>query len=99
MRATLLVVLVACGNSGEPSSDANGGGDGQSANGLSDRYPGDVGIGGDPAVIWFEPFDLATVAEVTARYDQAQSAGMELDADHPPNSTGNSMRLTAGGNV
>ena len=39
---------------------------------LSDRYPGDLGLGADPAVIWFEDFEAGSVAAVVGRYDQAQ---------------------------
>lgn len=64
---------------------------------LSDQYPGDVGLGGDPAVIWFEDFEEGSVAAVTARYNQAQGmARMQLvtDAAH-----GSALALTAGGSV
>jgi len=65
---------------------------------LSQKHPGDVGIGSDPAVVWYEPFSLASVDAIAARYDAPQNPQrMELVADHPPNSPGNrSMQFTAG---
>ena len=95
----LLVFLVACGGGG-----GGGGGDGgkspdASAGGptLSDQYPGDVGLGSDPAVIWFEDFEEGSVAAITSRYNQAQGmARMQVtsDAEH-----GSALALTAGGAV
>jgi len=64
---------------------------------LSDRYPGDVGLGGDPAVIWFEDFEEGSVGAVTSRYNQAQGmARMQLTTDAPH---GSALALTAGGAV
>src|SRR5688572_23610822 len=64
---------------------------------LSDRYPGDVGLGADPAVIWFEDFEAGSVSAITGRYDQAQgTARMQLVTDAP---SGNALALTAGGSV
>ena len=67
---------------------------------LSDKHPGDVGIGSDPAVVFYEDFSQESVAAVVARYSTAQnSAGMALVADHPPHSPGShAMQFTAGGN-
>ena len=66
---------------------------------LSDRYPCDQGIGSDPDVAWHEDFEAASVAAVTARYnDYKNSAGMALVPDKPSQSCGAaSMKLTAGG--
>ena len=65
---------------------------------LSQKHPGDVGIASDPAVVWYEPFSLGTVAEIAARYDSPQNPQrMELVEDHPANSPGtHSMQFTAG---
>ena len=57
----LAVALVACGDDGGASSGGDGGhvgddsGDGGAT--LSDRYPGDVGIGADPAVLFHDDFE------------------------------------------
>lgn len=66
---------------------------------LADRYPGDVNIASDPAVVWAENFEAATVADVAARYEEAKGqSGMALEQDTPASSTGQrSMRLTASG--
>src|SRR5207245_9053240 len=64
------------------------------------RYPGEGGIGTDPAVVWYEDFDAASVAAVTSRYDQSQGAArMTLVADHAPGSSGMALALRAGGGV
>ena len=66
---------------------------------LSAKYPGDLGIDGDPRVVWAENFEEGTVASVLARYDEHKNApGMSLVADIPAKSGGkSSMKLTAGG--
>jgi hypothetical protein len=67
---------------------------------LADDYPGDDGLGDDPAVVWFEPFDADSVDAVTARYDQAQGqARMELVSDQPAGAGGSAMAMTAGQGV
>jgi hypothetical protein len=68
---------------------------------LSAQYPGDVGIDGDPSVVWHETFEEGNVTAVTARYDSYDNtAGMALVADHPGNSSGtHAMQLTAGGST
>jgi hypothetical protein len=66
--------------------------------GLADKYPGDVGIGADPAVIWAESFEEGSVGAVAARYDQVRSTGMSLVADRPAKSGGAAaLALKAGG--
>jgi hypothetical protein len=97
-----LLFLAACGGSpATPAGDgAPGSGDGNGSGGmlLSDQYPGDVGLGGDPAVVWFEDFEEGSVAQVTARYDQAQGpARMQLVTDHVGGAA--ALALTAGGAV
>jgi hypothetical protein len=110
MRGTwsILGVLIAigCGGGGADGPDGPPGGDGPGDDGggprvLSDDYPGDVGIGADPAVVWYEGFEAATVAAITARYDDAGgTARMELVADQPAASGGASaLALTAGNGV
>jgi hypothetical protein len=66
---------------------------------LSQKYPGDIGIGSDPSVVHYENFTEGSVAAVVTRYNtHKHSAGMSLVADHPVNSPGNhAMQLTSGG--
>jgi hypothetical protein len=98
-RIALLMALAACGDDGGSSGDDAGAEPdaGTSDETLSDQYPGDVGLGGDPAVVWFEDFEAASVDAVTARYDQAQGpARMALVAGGP---AGQAMAMTAGEGV
>jgi hypothetical protein len=73
--------------------------DGGVAMNLSAKYLGDVGIAGDPAVVWAELFDEGSVAAFTARYDTASNpAGMTLLPDVPTKSKSPaSIRLTSSG--
>lgn len=66
---------------------------------LSAKYPGDVGIAGDPSVVWAENFEEGSIAKFTARYDDFKNAaGMALDSDVPAKSSGmKSLRLTSSG--
>src|SRR5262245_15199034 len=51
---------------------------------IASKYPGDVGIDKDPAVVWVENFEEGSVAAVTARYDDKKNeAGMALVPDVP----------------
>jgi hypothetical protein len=79
------------------SSDGSGGG-GTDGGGLASRYPQDVGIENDPAVVWVEDFEEGSVDGVTSRYDDFKNPpGMALVPDVPPGSAGaSSMRMTAG---
>jgi len=106
MRTLLVVSLVALGcGGGSGSTDAGGDGDGDGDGDgggeptLSEEYPGDVGIGGDPAVLWAEDFEEGTTDAVVARYDDYKNqAGMALVGDVPAASSGGaSMQLTASG--
>lgn len=95
---TALVVLL-CGSAAAGVACTSGeSGAAPPAGGLASKYPGDVGMDRDPAVVWVENFEEGSVAAVTSRYEQAQnSAGMALVADVPPRSAGrSSLRLTAG---
>jgi len=98
------MVLAACGGShvaamDAPASDAtrvDGGSGGDPT--LSGQYPGDVGLGGDPAVIWFEDFEEGSVAAVDSRYDQTQGdSRKQLVSDHVGGAA--ALALTAGGAV
>jgi len=66
---------------------------------LSQKYPGDAGLGSDPAVVFYENFEESSVAAVVARYNSYKhSGGMSLVADHPPDGPGNhALQLTSGG--
>jgi hypothetical protein len=70
-----------------------------SAPGFSGKYPGDLGIDKDPAVVWAENFEEGTVDAVVARYDDHKNTpGMTLQTDVPTKSGGkSSMKLVAGG--
>jgi hypothetical protein len=82
------------GNGGTP----NGSGGTPSGSGLSTKYPGDVGIGNDPAVVWTENFEEGSVAALVARYDDSKQAGLGFDTDVPAKSAGSaSGKLTANG--
>ena len=65
---------------------------------LASKYPGDIGIDKDPAVIWAENFEESSVSAVTSRYEDFKNAsGMALVNDVPPKSGGHaSMRMNAG---
>src|SRR5690606_12399524 len=97
-----LLLLAACGgsgggNSGDPDATTPPSDGDASGPTLSDEYPGDVGLGGEPAVIWFEDFEAGSLAAVTGRYDQVQGmARMQLVGDAP---VGSALELTAGGGV
>jgi hypothetical protein len=66
---------------------------------LATKYPGDVGIGADRSIVFWEGFEEGSVSAVVARYDTTDNnAGMTLVSDHPAYSSGHhALRLTAGG--
>ncbi len=68
---------------------------------LSAKYPGDVGMDKDPAIVWMENFEEGSVTAVTARYDDKSNApGMSLAADVPTKSSGkSSMKMTSNGDT
>jgi len=84
----------AAGGSG--GSGASGGSTGA---GIAARYPGDVGIENDPAVVWAENFEQGSVDAVLTRYeDYGNPEGMTLVPDVPAASSGSAaLRLVAGG--
>ncbi len=88
---------------GGPTSSSSGttsqGAGGSSAGeGLAAKYPGDVGIETDPAVVWVENCEAATVDALASRYDQVRTNGMALVPDVPGASSGStSCRFTASG--
>jgi len=69
--------------------------------GIASRYPGDVGIQGDPAVILREDFEEPTLDDLVARWEDVSGrAAMSFDADRPPASAGaRSLRLAGGGHL
>lgn len=69
--------------------------DGAVTGSLSEAYPGDVGMGSDPAVVWFEDFEEGSLAAIAARYDQVRDDGRwELVSD-TPNGNGSALALHA----
>lgn len=65
---------------------------------LAEMYPGDEGIEADPAVVWYEDFEQASVDELVARYDDAKRAGLSFSADVAAASSGTqSVVMAAGG--
>jgi hypothetical protein len=68
---------------------------------LASRYPCDKGIESDPAFVWGENFEEASMTAFTSRYDQVDNVpGMALDSNIPTKSCGaHSMSLTSGGAV
>jgi hypothetical protein len=65
---------------------------------IAQKHPGDVGIGTDPAVVFYEAFLEDSVAAVVARYNTVQGTErMALIPDRPPDSpSSHSMQFTAG---
>jgi len=114
MRSAVLALATAIGACGASEGDQGGGPDGPpvgsdaprpdgatSSDVLADDYPGDLGLGADPAVVWFEDFEGASVPTITGRYDQSQGqARMEFVSDGPAGQGGvQAMALTAGDGV
>jgi hypothetical protein len=61
----------------------------QTGNGLASRYPGDVGIQNDPAVIFAENFEEATMTEIFNRWgDVKNGPAMTRTSDVPAGSPG-----------
>jgi hypothetical protein len=110
MRRFALVVVVACsgpsqnGPDGSVPNDASTDAPAQNdvtppQGTLASKYPGDVGMQNDPAVVWMENFEEGSVGSVTTRYEShANPPGMSLETDVPQKSSGKaSMRMTASG--
>src|SRR5215469_1598020 len=53
--------------------------------GLAQRYPGDVGIEHDPAVVFVEKFNRHSVGDFEKDWSQVRNAGMRLVDDPAPN--------------
>lgn len=110
MRRLAWLLLAACsstpttspdgGTTADASSDVGTQNDvAQQPGTLASKYPGDVGMQNDPAVVWMESFEEGDVTSVTSRYDShANPPGMSLESDVPQKSSGKaSMRMTASG--
>lgn len=72
---------------------------GMAAEGIAARHPGDVGIANDPAVLFTEDFESATIEALSRRWTEAKNPAGEVFAfsdDVPPGSAGGqSLRMTA----
>ena len=68
---------------------------------LATKYPGDVGMQSDPAVVWMENFEEGSATAVGARYDShANPPGLTLETDVPGKSSGKSSgRMTSNGDT
>lgn len=96
-----LTALAGCSPASEPSVAAVSPASAPVSQGgpLAAKYPGDVGIEKDPAVVWHEDFEEPSVTALVERYSShANAAGMRLVADHPQSSSGaHALELVAGG--
>jgi len=84
--------LVACGGSSSGPDGASSGSDGApgsdapSGDGIAAGYPGDVGIGGDPRVVFADDFEsYASADDLTDRWDDAYQNGLLRIATEGPN--------------
>ena len=67
---------------------------------LAAKYPGDIGIGADPAVVWNENFSESSVSAVASRYSTVvNTGGMSLVADIPAHNAAStkSISMKSGG--
>ncbi len=63
---------------------------------LSEKYPGDIGIGSDPNVVFTENFEEGALSLVLDRWEAVQNSGiMSLVPDTPQPSSGNHSILIA----
>ncbi|MEW6755464.1 MAG: hypothetical protein AB1505_31480 [Candidatus Latescibacterota bacterium] len=66
--------------------------------GLAAKYPGDVGIERDPAVLFAENFETGTIEEIGKRWDEVSNKDgrvLALDSDVPSDSRGKrSLQMT-----
>jgi hypothetical protein len=84
------------GNAGASGTGAGSGGSANPSDTLADDYPGDVGLGDDPDVVWFEDFEEGSLAAIADRYDQSRDLGRwELVSDTPSGS-GSALAMRAG---
>src|SRR5512142_324536 len=111
MRRIAWLLLAACSSSPQTSPDGGGTPDAAAADvnqlddvvqqqgTLASKYPGDVGMQNDPAIVWMESFEEGSTSAVTSRYEShANVPGLTLEADVPAKSSGKaSGRMTASG--
>jgi hypothetical protein len=81
------------GGVAQPVSGAT---DAGSGTGLASSHPGDVGLGSDPAVVWFEDFEEGSLTAIAARYDQTRDNGRWQLVSDTPSGTGSALALRAG---
>ncbi|MGH7286334.1 MAG: hypothetical protein ACRELY_32855 [Polyangiaceae bacterium] len=87
------------GSTTQGDGSTSGGEGGTTSTGIASKYPGDVGIENDPAFVWGENFEEASVSDLDARYDSTNNpSGITFDTDLPAKSQGKaSGKFTAGG--
>ncbi|NMB73555.1 MAG: hypothetical protein GYA21_00335 [Myxococcales bacterium] len=85
---------------GDRSADAGDGSDAGGDDGpqdtLSARHPNDVGMGDDPAVVWFEDFEEGSLAAIAGRYDQVRDNGRFTLTSDTPSGAGFALAMRAG---
>ncbi|MBI2376367.1 MAG: hypothetical protein HYV07_20400 [Deltaproteobacteria bacterium] len=86
------MALDATANDASSARDAGG-----APSTLAEAHPGDLGMGADPAVIWFEDFEAGSLAAITARYDQSRDNGRMTLVTDTPRGSGFALALRAGG--
>jgi hypothetical protein len=89
IAAGMLLVVAACETANPPGGgDAAGTPDGPpgGGGGIAEMYPGDVGIGGDPRVLFADDFEsYASAAELDTRWDETYQAAQTRIATEPAN--------------
>ncbi len=63
---------------------------------LAEAHPGDLGMGSDPDVIWFEDFEEGSLAAIAARYDDARDNGRWSLVTDTPSGVGSALAMRAG---
>jgi hypothetical protein len=63
---------------------------------LSEAHPGDVGMGSDPDVVWFEDFEEGSLSAIADRYDQFRDNGRWTLVTDTPSGTGTALEMRAG---
>jgi hypothetical protein len=100
LSATTGYTLSCTGAGGTGSQSATVTVTGATTGTLASKYPGDIGIGADPAVVWNENFSESSVSAVAARYSTVvNTGGMALVADIPAHNSASSksISMVAGG--
>lgn len=83
-------------DAGAPDAAATDGGPAPTGT-LSEDHPGDVGMAGDPDVVWFEDFEEGSLAAIADRYDQVRDNGRWALVTDTPSGSGSALALRAGG--